>query len=729
MARLTRRTRRLGVACLVVAAGVSVLALLLGRYVAPAVSAGVGASSLVLALAAFDAARTERAQAVPLAAIADDLAAAVFAQWQDEDRMRALKDPCPLPVSWEAAEDLAEDRKDTANAARGRPGIVGDSLADSPKCPAAEDGGLAHVLDAVPTGSLIVLGEPGSGKTTLLLHLVLDLLGRRVPGNRVPVLLSLASWDPTGQSLHRWLADQLTLNYDGLSEPAPSAVGDLSRARALLDRQFVLPVLDGLDEIPAAVRPSAIDQINAALDTGDRLVVASRTKDYPMAARPADGRTKTVPGAAAVVLRGLDHKAVKAYLVRAGDAESEARWEPVLAALDTPARDGGPSPVAKAFRTPLAVSLARAIYNPRPGEQPAASPPRPAELCDTNRFPTRKDIERHLFGAFIRAVYKPGPDLPRKRAWTAHQAEQYLTFLARYLQCKRAGTSDFAWWALGSNGVKPTRGVSWSLTDLKHKSALRAAAIILALGLLFGLTISPEVGLGGALGSGLILALAAGLKPALTNVKTASGPGAVLARDRGTFLTLTFIVGPLAGLAVDIIVYLTVGPAHTGIGPGIVLRTGLVVGPAAFVVFTMRFGPRTGAVSGLIVGTADWLVSLLLGQFVGGLTGQLISGLLIGAIAGLLVGVCTAPWGTFTATRCWLAIRRQLPWHLMGFLADARQRAVLRQAGAVYQFRHTELQHCLAAPPQPAATGPVHRQESGNQLPGSPELQTGRTGG
>jgi len=32
----------------------------------------------------------------------------------------------------------------------------------------------------------------------------------------------------------------------------------------------------------------------------------------------------------------------------------------------------------------------------------------------------------------------------------------------------------------------------------------------------------------------------------------------------------------------------------------------------------------------------------------------------------------------------------------MAFLADAHQRGVLRQAGAVYQFRHIELQHRLA---------------------------------
>jgi hypothetical protein len=36
----------------------------------------------------------------------------------------------------------------------------------------------------------------------------------------------------------------------------------------------------------------------------------------------------------------------------------------------------------------------------------------------------------------------------------------------------------------------------------------------------------------------------------------------------------------------------------------------------------------------------------------------------------------------------------------MSFLADAHQRGVLRQAGAVYQFRHVELQRRLAIRPR-----------------------------
>jgi hypothetical protein len=50
----------------------------------------------------------------------------------------------------------------------------------------------------------------------------------------------------------------------------------------------------------------------------------------------------------------------------------------------------------------------------------------------------------------------------------------------------------------------------------------------------------------------------------------------------------------------------------------------------------------------------------------------------------------------YLLARSWLATRHRLPWPLMNFLADAHRRGVFRQAGAVYQFRHIELQHRLA---------------------------------
>jgi hypothetical protein len=78
----------------------------------------------------------------------------------------------------------------------------------------------------------------------------------------------------------------------------------------------------------------------------------------------------------------------------------------------------------------------------------------------------------------------------------------------------------------------------------------------------------------------------------------------------------------------------------------------------------------------------------LLGGFVGG-----------GLVIGLMVSTSLTAWPWYMLTRGWLAFHHRLPWPLMSFLADAHQRGILRQAGAVYQFRHIELQHWLATRP------------------------------
>lgn len=140
---------------------------------------------------------------------------------------------------------------------------------------------------------LVVLGEPGAGKTILLIRLVLDLLARRSLEDPVPVLIPLASWNPTptGQDLYRWLEARLITNHPGLADPADPVPGGTatSRGRALLNAGLILPVLDGLDELPDAVRGPAIARINEALRPGQRLVLAARSQPYQEAVRPAGG--------------------------------------------------------------------------------------------------------------------------------------------------------------------------------------------------------------------------------------------------------------------------------------------------------------------------------------------------------------------------------------------------------------------------------------------------------
>jgi NACHT domain len=522
-----------------------------------------------------------------LAQIADGLAARLRSQWAREAEARGLNDPYPLPVAWTAAEEpLTGDLDALKTLAASGAGWSAPTRENWAKGPEDLAGGcdrkLADVLAVVPTGRLVVLGEPGTGKTMLMVGLVLDLLARRRRGGLVPVLVSLASWDPVSQDLHSWLGATLVTGYPDLAAAPPPGSAGGNRFEALLEAGRILPVLDGLDELPESARPVAIARINKQLKPGEQVVVTCRTEQYQAAASPQDGQG-AVLRAAAVQLSTLEFGEVARYL-RTDAGPAEDRWD----FLDTL---GAGSPVRQALATPLMAGLARAIYNPRPDKQ-AGNPRHPAEL---RGFADRAAVEAHLFDEFITAAYRS----PSEGRWTAEQTETWLVFLARHLH-QTIGGPDLAWWQL------------------------QVAVPRTALGL--------AAGLAGML-MGMLMAALAGVPGGLAGV---ASPRAVLAGDRQLTLLLMLVGGLVAGL---------VG--------------GLAAG--------LRFG--------------------------------LAFGLVFGPVFGLGLSMRETAWPSYMLTRVWLALHRRLPWSLMSFLADAHQRGILRQAGAVYQFRHLELQRRLATRP------------------------------
>jgi len=188
-------------------------------------------------------------------------------------------------------------------------------------------GELAEVLARVPTGRLVVLGGPGAGKTMLMVRLVLDLLhpDRRSSGGPVPVLASLASWDPVSQDLHGWLGAALITSYPDLAgAPPPGSVGG-NRFEALLEAGLILPILDGLDEVPESARPVAITRINKELKPGEQLVVTCRTEQYRAAVSPQDGQGAALR-AAAVQLSTLQFDEIAKYLRKDAGPAAESRW-------------------------------------------------------------------------------------------------------------------------------------------------------------------------------------------------------------------------------------------------------------------------------------------------------------------------------------------------------------------------------------------------------------------
>jgi len=125
---------------------------------------------------------------------------------------------------------------------------------------------------------LLILGEPGAGKSTLLLELALHLTqqAEQDATQPLPILLPLSSWAANPRPLQDWLSEQFALLYD-----IPK---DLSRQ--WVQRQQLLPLLDGLDEM----QPAASAKCVAAINTYHRehlepLVVCSRTNEYETAAQ------------------------------------------------------------------------------------------------------------------------------------------------------------------------------------------------------------------------------------------------------------------------------------------------------------------------------------------------------------------------------------------------------------------------------------------------------------
>jgi hypothetical protein len=587
------------------------------------------------------------------AQVADQIADAVGRQWADEAAIRRLNDPYPLPVSWDAADPSLTDSWDSlvklASSGAGWPAPPpAGTWALGPADLAGKSGELVEVLARVPTGRLVVLGEPGAGKTVLMVRLVLDLLARRAAGGPVPFLTSVASWNPEKQDLRDWLGAQLLIDHPALAGP-PADRAEPTRAAALLASGLILPILDGLDEIPERVRGPAIGRINDALRPGEQVVVTSRIRQYRDAVRPQEGIEVTLRAAAAVELRPLDVAVVRGYLCDdAAGPVAKARWDPVFAVLGTEA------PAGQALSTPLMVGLARTIYNPRHGEL-AGTLRDPAELCDP-AVGDQTEAESLLFDAFIPAAYR---DHTAGR-WTARKAEPWLVFLARHLE-QTIGGPDLAWWRLTGRAAAraPAQGTRISAGGLAVGFLLGAYSGF-GVGFVFGFVF------GSVLGSWHYLA------PSLTGLMARFGRGIVAGALFG------YVGGIVGGL-----------------------RGGLEIKPSdlARVTSCEAVLARDRRVALLI-----WLVSAialgLAGGYLFGLAGGLALGVVVGLVAGPVLGfgvsAAQTAWPSYVLAKGWLALRHQLPWSLMDFLADAHRRGVLRQSGAVYQFRHIELQHRLA---------------------------------
>lgn len=673
-----------------------------------------------------------------LLAAADRLALEVRNQWRTERERQQLLDPLPLPVRWRTAPESLTDH--WANIRDIPPGSTAEPL--------ELEGRLDQIADVyrkIDSGRLVILGRAGSGKTILAMWLLLDLLKERTTGQPVPVSFSLGSWDPA-VPLRGWLVEQLIRDHPQLDAPGPHG-GNL--ATALVSGDHILPILDGFDEMAEGLHRPALEILNTIELP---LVLTSRRPEYAAAVRG----THVLTRAAAVELVDLTTEDLANYLPRttvrrtsSGGATTEAAWDRVLGAWRAHPPDPAGANLAAVLRTPLMVTLARTIYSRDPERHPN-------ELLDTDRLSTPEAIEDHLLGNFLPAVYREVPG--HRQRWQAKPARRWLRHLAQHLHRRdpdRPESGDLAWWELGDSLRRSSRMLVTGVT-----AGLVAGLVDwLAYGLVYGLLFGPGhgiealrgIGLADGLLAGLAASLAFGLGYGLLTILRGGAfepsrvrvqlPGRTRAawqrigsRARVGFLgglAYGIVAGTLSGSVMKPALGVVYGGPAEWLGAALVFATlsgavygsalGLLGGlmawfeaplhiasamsPAALLRTNRRnvlvqllvFGPLFGLMASL----GTWLgINLLpgdVGPVVYRLHGGLITGLAVAFGGGLGAVLTVTAWGQWIVlARIWLPLTGRLPFAVLAFLDDAHRRGVLRQAGAVYQFRHSRLQDHLA---------------------------------
>ncbi|MFF4403231.1 NACHT domain-containing protein [Streptomyces sp. NPDC001262] len=386
------------------------------------ITAAAAALSSILALfgvVSIWARRAGRSPAHSSSAQVDDaaevLARTARRQWEEEAVLRQVYDPAPLPLVWSdcSRPEVSDHRQ-----------LVGAAVV----CRVNDPQVLAAAFNSLARRRLVLLGPGGSGKTTFALLLMLALLRTRTTGDPVPVLLSLSSFDPARECARTWLHRRIAADYPAIADAETYGAGVIED---LLTEHRLIPVLDGLDELPERSRAVALASFNDTLPSHTPLVLTCRTADYVRAV----AESGVLTGAAVLEpapVRTSDALALLRLATPPGPRQHG--WDTLAKHLD----HEPDAPAAQALTSPLMVALARSVYADNDND--------PAELADTQRFSAPADIERHLLDALIPTLYHRARRQHPAHSWDPRQARDHLARLAAGMHAQ--GTYDLAWWQL-----------------------------------------------------------------------------------------------------------------------------------------------------------------------------------------------------------------------------------------------------------------------------------------
>jgi DNA polymerase III delta prime subunit len=451
-------------------------------------------------------------------------------------------------------------------------------VADAANLARLDSRDVSAIYDA--TGLVLILGEPGSGKTTTLLDLARTLLERAQDDlrERVPVVLNLSSWKK-GQPLAEWISGELTNKYR-----VHRGTGHL-----WLKHKYLLPLLDGLDEVETRMQPDCVAAINAFISqfNPSGLVVCCRLMEYQWLPE----RLKLN---GAICLEPLSPKEVSQYLDRGG---------PKLAALREAVNA---DPVLQELaQTPLMLSIMSLACQGVGG----------GELT-RQKGESLEERRKQIFGLYVDRMFQRKGTAPY--AFPKEKTIGWLSWLARKMREH-------------SESVFLVEGLQPSWLDTRTRRVAYGTMVALNLGLIYGLS--------GGLSVGLFFGLIYGLS---------FGLSILVGVGLGCWSESTLKNGVMSGLSGGLIGGLSVGLFY---GLSVGLSVGLVCGLVCGLSGGLIGGLGAGLLNHItLVEMMSWkwnqfwkrtIPGLIYGLIVGlsvGLSGGLVCGLIGGLVSGLVGG-------------------------------------------------------------------------------------------